>query len=104
MHLVSNFYDLPLKSCFFGQLEPIKRQLRIFLTSKVSFTDQKLGYRVIVITVICSRTYVCVRACTSGAFVNVHIATSLKTYTCMKSIKFPRDAMVNDDICLVQQL
>ena len=30
MHLVSNFYDLPLKSWFFGQLEPIKRQLRIF--------------------------------------------------------------------------
>ena len=29
-HLVSNFYDLPLKSWFFGQLEPIKRQLRIF--------------------------------------------------------------------------
>ena len=30
MHLVSKFYDLPLKSWFFGQLEPIKRQLRIF--------------------------------------------------------------------------
>ena len=30
MQLVLNFYDLPLKSCFFGQLEPIKRQLRIF--------------------------------------------------------------------------
>ena len=30
MHLVSNLYDLPLKSWFFGQLEPIKRQLRIF--------------------------------------------------------------------------
>ena len=64
----------------------------IFLTSKVSFTDQKLGYRVIVITVICSRT--------SGAFVNVHIATSLKIYTCVKSIKFARDAMLNDGICL----
>ena len=30
MHLVLNLYDLPLKSWFFGQLEPIKRQLRIF--------------------------------------------------------------------------
>ena len=27
---VSNFYDLPLQSWFFGQLEPIKRQLRFF--------------------------------------------------------------------------
>ena len=30
MQLVSNFYDLPLQSWFFGQLEPIKRQLRNF--------------------------------------------------------------------------
>ena len=30
MHLVPNFYDFPLKSCFFGQLEPVKRQLKIF--------------------------------------------------------------------------
>ena len=31
MQLVSNFYDLPLKSWFFGQLEPIlKHQLKIF--------------------------------------------------------------------------
>ena len=29
MHLVLNFYDLLLKSCIFGQLEPIKLQLRI---------------------------------------------------------------------------
>ena len=28
MHLVSNFYDFPLKSCFFGQLEPAAGQLR----------------------------------------------------------------------------
>ena len=66
----------------------------IFLTSKVSFTDQKFGYRVIVITVIYSRVF------RSGAFVNVHIATSLTIYTCVKSIKFARDALLNDDICL----
>ena len=33
MHLVSDFYDLPLQSWFFGQLEqlePIERRLRFF--------------------------------------------------------------------------
>ena len=40
--------------------------------------------------------YVCV---TNGAFVNVHIATGLENHTCVKSIKFARNAMVNDGIC-----
>ena len=54
----------------------------IFLTSKVSFTDQKLGYRVIVITVICSHVHVWrLRKCSHSN------QCSLKIYTCVKSIK-----------------
>ena len=69
----------------------------IFLTSTVSFTDQKLGYRVTVITgFVAVRTTVWrLHKCS-----HKHIATSLKIYTCVKSIKFARDAMLNDGICL----
>ena len=39
MHLVLNFYDLPLKSWFFGQLEPIKRQLKDQYGPRVFFLE-----------------------------------------------------------------
>ena len=48
-------------------------QILIFLTSKVSFLVQKLEYRATVITVIRRRV-------PYGAFVNVHMATSLEIY------------------------
>ena len=47
-------YKTAQVSTFFGKTLPYRESIvTIFLTSKVSFTDQKLGYRVTVITVIC---------------------------------------------------
>ena len=67
-------------------------QILIFLTSKVSFWVQKLEYRA---TAICQHMTIG----KSDTFVNVHLATSLEIYPCMKLIKFAH-AMLNDDICL----
>ena len=71
-------------------------QILIFLTSKVSFLVQKLEYRATVITAICHHMTIIGK---SDTFVNVHLATSLEIYTCIKLIKFAH-AMLNGDICL----
>ena len=42
MHLVSNLYDLPLKSWFLGQLELIKRQSRIFEFGSLVYFNQRV--------------------------------------------------------------